>query len=300
MPLSPKNRPGWIWVLLAYVAAGIVSVLVTQSAPDSWHPLLVILAADVAATVAVFLFCLGFNNSSIYDPYWSVAPIAIAGYLIAQAEVNACLIRQLMVFGVICTWGGRLTFNWWRQWTGMAHEDWRYLQLKQQTGKAYWLVSFAGIHLFPTMLVYLACLSLFPALDSQNSPFNFLDVVGFVICGIAIWTEASADKQLYRFVNSKPATGTILKSGLWRYCRHPNYLGEIMFWWGIFFFALASGWQYWWCIAGPLSINALFVFISIPMHEKRSLARRPNYAEHMQRVPRLLPRLKDLIVRHKG
>lgn len=300
MPLSPTNRPGWIWVLLAYVAAGIVSVLVAQAVPTDWHPLLVILAADVAATVAVFLFSLAFNNSSIYDPYWSVAPIAITGYLIAQANPDACLVRQLLVFAAICTWGGRLTFNWWRQWTGMAHEDWRYIQLKQQTGKAYWLVSFAGIHMFPTLLVYLACMSLYPALDSLNSSFNVLDVLGFLVCGIAIWIEASADKQLYRFVKGKPAPGTILKSGLWRYSRHPNYLGEIMFWWGIFLFALASGWQYWWCIVGPISINALFVFISIPMHEKRSLARRPNYAEHMQRVPRLLPRLSDLKYRRRG
>ncbi|CAN5303561.1 DUF1295 domain-containing protein [soil metagenome] len=296
MPLSPKHRPGYIWVLLAYLAAGITAVLFARAGilPPNWHPLLVVLALDVIATGVVFLFSLVRNNSSIYDPYWSVAPIAIAAYFIGQAEADACLVRQLLVFAVVSVWGGRLTFNWWRQWTGMGHEDWRYVQLKQQTGKAYWLVSFFGIHMFPTLLVYLGCLSLYPALDSSANHFNVLDAVALLTCSIAIWTEATADKQLYRFVKGKPVPGSILNSGLWRHSRHPNYLGEIMFWWGLFFFALASGWQYWWCIAGPISITVLFIFISIPLHEKRSLARRPSYAEHIKRVPMLVPRLRGL------
>ncbi len=296
MPLSPKQRPGFIWVLLAYLAAGIVSVLLGRPGilPEEWHPLLVVLVIDVIATAVIFLFSLLRSNSSIYDAYWSVAPIAIAGYLIGHAEVDANMVRQLLVFALVSIWGGRLTFNWWRQWTGMAHEDWRYVQLKQQTGKAYWLVSFLGIHQFPTMLVFLGCMSLYPALSSAGNGFNVLDVLGLLVCAVAIWTEATADKQLYRFVTSKPAPGSILNSGLWRHSRHPNYLGEIMFWWGLFFFALASGWQYWWCIVGPISINMLFVFISIPMHEKRSLARRPNYAEHIKQVPKLVPRLRAL------
>lgn len=296
MPLSPRYRPGYLWVLLAYVAAGITAVMFARAniMPESWHPLLKVLAIDVVATAVVFLFSLLRNNSSIYDPYWSVAPIAIAAYFIAQAEVDACLARQLLVFAAVSVWGSRLTFNWWRQWTGMAHEDWRYVQLKQQTGKAYWLVSFFGIHMFPTLLVYLGCMSLYPALALSAQGFNLLDVLAFVICAVAIWTEATADKQLHRFVASKPAPGSILNSGLWRHSRHPNYLGEVMFWWGLFFFALASGWQYWWCVAGPVSITLLFYFISIPLIEKRSLARRPNFAEHMQQVPKLVPNLKGL------
>lgn len=296
MPLSPKHRPGWIWVVLAYVAAGVIAAIFLQgdATPDDWHPLLIVFVVDVVATAVVFLFSLAHKNSSIYDPYWSVIPIAIAAYFIAEAGTEACLVRQLLVFGVVTVWGVRLTFNWWRQWTGMAHEDWRYIMLKAKTGKAYWVVSFLGIHMFPTLLVFLGCMSLYPALYTDTYGFNVLDVVGLLVCGIAIWTEATADKQLHRFVASKPAKGSILNSGLWRHSRHPNYLGEIMFWWGLYFFALASGWQYWWCIVGPIAMTLLFVFISIPMHEKRSLERRPNYAEHMQRVPMLLPNLRAL------
>ena len=40
---------------------------------------------------------------------------------------------------------------------------------------------------------------------------------------------------------------------------------------------------------GVVARVVLFVGASIPMAEKRSLARRPHYAEHQQRVSMLIP-----------
>lgn len=34
-----------------------------------------VFAADFAATVFIFLVSLPLGNASVYDPYWSVAPI---------------------------------------------------------------------------------------------------------------------------------------------------------------------------------------------------------------------------------
>ena len=39
-----------------------------------------------------------------------------------------------------------------------------------------------------------------------------------------------------------------------------------------------------------VAMTAMFLGASIPMLDERSVARRPGYAEHMQRVPALLPR----------
>lgn len=38
--------------------------------------------------------------------------------------------------------------------------------------------------------------------------------------------------------------------GLWRYSRHPNHVGEQMFWWGLAIFAISSG--DFWTLIGPL------------------------------------------------
>ena len=38
--------------------------------------------------------------------------------------------------------------------------------------------------------------------------------------------------------------------GLWRYSRHPNHVGEQIFWWGLTMFAVSSG--DFWTLIGPL------------------------------------------------
>jgi steroid 5-alpha reductase family enzyme len=78
--------------------------------------------------------------------------------------------------------------------------------------------------------------------------------------------------------------------GLWRYSRHPNYLGEILFWWGLWLFGLAAAPDWWWTVIGPITMVLLFVFVSVPMMDRRSTARRPGYVRHMRRVPALFPR----------
>ncbi|GAJ06174.1 unnamed protein product, partial [marine sediment metagenome] len=62
-----------------------------------------------------------------------------------------------------------------------------------------------------------------------------------------------------------------MSTGLWAYSRHPNYLGEVMFWWGLFLFALAADLSHWWVFVGPLAMTVLFIFVSIPMMDKRNL-----------------------------
>jgi len=62
-----------------------------------------------------------------------------------------------------------------------------------------------------------------------------------------------------------------------------------MFWWGLFLFALAADLSYWWVFVGPLAMTVLFIFVSIPMMDKRNLERRPGYEEHMRRVSAFIP-----------
>ncbi len=141
----------------------------------------------------------------------------------------------------------------------------------------------------PTALVFLSCLSLYPALFVGKNPFGIIDIAAIVVTGGAVVIETTADEQLWRFVRGKPKYGEILTKGLWACSRHPNYFGEVLFWWGLFIFALAVDASYWWTIIGPAAITILFVFISIPMMEKRSLVRRPGYAELTKKIPIFLP-----------
>ena len=276
------------WIIAAYVVA-FVGAIVVSVLTDWQHPIAVAFAADVAATVIVFAFSLAFGNSSFYDAYWSVAPIPIVFYWALGCVPEVDHLRQMIVIALVCLWGARLTYNWARGWGGLGHEDWRYVDLRRQTGAAYWLVSFIGLHMMPTLQVFLGCLSLYSSVAVGARPFGVLDGIAVLITGGAIWIEARADKELVRFRRSKPPAEAILDSGLWAHSRHPNYFGEMSFWWGLYVFGLAAAPSYWWTIVGPLAITLLFRFASLPLIENRMLQRRPGFAAHQQRVSMVIP-----------
>jgi steroid 5-alpha reductase family enzyme len=284
--MGSSRVAGFAWIALAYGVAGVFAFVAAHRVAGTLPLWQVVAAADTLATVVVFVFSVLLDNSSVYDAYWSVAPMAIAPALAAVGI--APLARKAMVVSLVLLWGARLTHNWARGWQGLAHEDWRYRDLRR-TGRAYWVVSFVGVHMMPTVLVFAGCLSLFPALVTGTERLGPLDGAAFLVTAGAIVLEGVADQQLRAFRLSKAPPGSILETGVWSLCRHPNYLGEIGLWWGLYLFALAGDRTAWWAFAGPLAITLLFAFVSVPLLDKRSLERRPGYREHMARVPALFP-----------
>lgn len=269
--------------LIALLAAFLVLIL-----SNSFSPLIALLFADLSATLVIFIIGTIYKNASLYDPYWSVFPLFIALYWIMQAgPENANVTRQVIVFLLISFWSLRLTFNWVRQWRGMNHEDWRYQKLRINKGKKFWFVNLTGIHIMPTLLVFLGSLSLFPSLGIANNPFNFLDIIAFITTCSAITIETIADQQLNNFIRTRESNKQVINRGLWKYSRHPNYFGEILFWWGLFLFALAANISYWWIAIGPISILVLFLVVSIPLIEER-LENKPEYIFYKKNVSKLV------------
>lgn len=279
-------------VAIAWVAAAYVTALVAAYCTWIYCPggtLERTAAADVVATLVVFAYSRVFRNSSFYDPYWSVKPIVLMTHfwLLPESE-GGVFVRQLLITLLATAYGIRLTYNWLRGWTGLDHEDWRYVDLRAKSGKAFFFVDLMGIHMFPTAQVFLGCLPAYLAMRS-SAPLGPLDAAAALLTGGAILIQATADNQLRRFVLSKPEPGTIFATGLWAKSRHPNYLGEILLWWGFALFALGTD-PRWWALLGAVTITVMFVVVSVPMIDKRSLARRPGYAEHMKKVPTFVPR----------
>jgi steroid 5-alpha reductase family enzyme len=138
------------------------------------------------------------------------------------------------------------------------------------------------------MQVFLALGGAWVALTQGTTALSWIDVVAFAVTAAAITIETIADQQLVAFSKLK-APGDILKTGLWACSRHPNYFGELSFWWGLYLVGLAADASHLWTIAGPLAMTGMFLGVSIPWMDRRSCARRPEYAEHMKRVSALVP-----------
>ena len=291
MVTSRSKRNSIILIAVIYVSAFLVVYCIFPLLTFS-HTMLNLFIADVIATVVIFIFSRIFNNSSVYDPYWSVVPPVIAVYLVIILP-GANQPRQLVILALVLFWSIRLTTNWLRGWQGLRHQDWRYASIAEKTGKWYWPVSFLGIHFMPTLFVFLGCLPLWYVL-SATTPFAIYDVIAALFTISAIFTEWVADEQLHRF-RKTDNRNAFIQSGLWRYTRHPNYLGEISFWGGMFLFVLSSsGFRSsagYWTIIGLIFMIVLFTLISIPLMENRNRARKPGYDEYIRKVPALLPRI---------
>ena len=275
---------GVVSYVLALGAAWLTLPFVSE-----YHVMVQVLIADIVATVVIFAFSVVFNNSSFYDAYWSVIPIAILAYL-ATLPGDAELIRQLMLALVVVLWGVRLTANWAYTWSGLEHVDWRYVNLQAQSGIFWWPLSFFGVHLMPTVLVFLGCIPMYHALVIGDNPINVFDYLALAVGLVSVWLEFQSDRELHRFRETRSSRAEVLDTGLWARCRHPNYLGEIGVWVSILLFGYASvGYADYWMLSGAVSMILLFTVVSIPMIEKKLAEDKPGYAEYKARTFSLLP-----------
>jgi steroid 5-alpha reductase family enzyme len=280
----------WLTVSATYLTALIAAAAMVAPLMHM-HPIPVAVIGAFTATLAVFLLSFTFDNTGLFDPYWSLAPIALAlfwGLGCAAPQVETT--RQILATSGVGLWGLRLTWNWARSWHGLGHEDWRYAEWRDRAGSWFWPLSFVAFQLVPSIQVMLGSLVLYPALATSAAPLGPLDLLAAVVTGSAIAIESVADRQLRRFAQNGREPDEILATGLWAWCRHPNYLGEVMFWWGLYLFGLAADPAWWWTGLGPLSITAMFVFASVPMMEARMVERRPRYVEIQKTIPALIPR----------
>ena len=245
-----------------------------------------ILIADICATVVVYAASLIFGNATIYDPYWSVAPLVIIPSIciyLGTAGVGSALICAL-----VALWSVRLTANWVTTFRDLSTQDWRYDMLKKRTGAFFPVISFLGIQMFPTIVVYGVIV---PAVMFVKTPdVNLLTCLGAIVSLFGIFCEFSADNDLRRFhADDTGSSAAVIERGLWRYSRHPNYFGEILMWWGIYFMMLSVRPDMWYLLAGALVNTLMFLFISIPMEERRLRSRKAGYAEYAKTTSALIP-----------
>ncbi len=268
-------------VFFYYVISFYLAYLVAMNVDlDGW---LLIFVWHITATLIIFLFSYIHKNSSIYDPFWHVAPIPIVFYIADQSSLTN--LETNLILSAFLFWALRLTYNWFLNWSNLDHEDFRYIDLKNNNKFFAFINDLFGIHLIPTLIVNISLYPIYVALTSNN--LNNLVYVGFILIIVAVTIQYISDAQMRDFRKDVNNLGKTMKYGLWKYSRHPNYFGEVSFWFGIYIFALASGSSAIWLLACPTLMLALFVFISCPMMDNRSLKKRSDYKEYMDRTPQL-------------
>lgn len=263
-------------IAIVYIIAAAVGITTfVFLGLDLWLKLLI---ADVVATTVVFIFSLIFKNASVYDPYWSVQPVVI---LVGIAIFSQLDILKIILLCAVCLWGVRLTSNWAYTFKNMQHQDWRYTMLAEKTKKFYPIINYLGIHMFPTLVVYLCTLPAAILFTTNQSPTP-LSYVAISFAFVAVLIQGVSDCQMHYFKKHR-TTENFIQIGLWKYFMHPNYFAEILFWWAVgLCCTITLGTQYY-LLAGAFINTLMFKFVSIPMANKRQ-SRKPGYEEYLKQT----------------
>ena len=265
-------------VFLMYAVTVAMGILVYDWAEARMPEIWAVLVADVAMTVIIWWNGLLFENVSVYDPYWSVIPPVV--FTIGAFYKDCLTLPVILLLIAVWVWGIRLTGNWAWTFKGLGHEDWRYTRYRETLSPfLFQVTNFFGLNLMPTLLVFACMLPGFGLFGTADA--NWLTWVGFALCLAAAGIELFADIQSHRFRGAHP--GKVCDIGLWKHGRHPNYFGEILMWWGVWvMYASRHGID--WLMLAPFAMTYLFLFISIPMMERRQLASKPGYAEYRKKT----------------
>lgn len=223
------------------------------------------LAALVYMT-AVFIIAVLKRDNSVVDIAWGLGFIGVA--LLTFFLDRGFTFRHILVTVLVVIWGTRLAVHIFIRNKGKG-EDFRYAQWRREWGKWFLLRSFFQIFMLQGLLLLVIVYPVMLINSSLETGISFPDAFGLALWLIGFFFEAVGDFQLAAFKRNPQNKGKIMKSGLWRYTRHPNYFGETAIWWGVFLIALSvkAGWT---AVISPLLITFLLLRVSgVTMLEKK-------------------------------
>lgn len=290
---------GVLWLLVAYVLAGVVGAAVGALA-WSVSSTLALFVGALAGALVLFGFDAFHRTIRFVELLFSVGTLTVAISVFRFAPHDgASAVRRVLVLGVVLVWAVRHIVVWVARFqarlrvpaASFDHPSSLESDLRVRYGATFWAVSLGALHLAPAVVLFLVDLSFLATFSAGRSGLNIVDIAASGVTLVGLVLAGVADAQLSRFLRTTRVPTRVCDEGLFSLCRHPRALGEMMFWWGMALFALSAHATAWWTILGPLAMSLVIVFYVAPRRDRRELARRPDYASYMRRVPSFLPKV---------
>ncbi len=267
----------------------------------------ILVSVNVGFSLLAFAISTITKNYSQVDKLWSTLPILYVGLTAYHfPEPRVILMAVLAIL-----WGLRLSYNFgrkggfqWKFWEGEEDYRWEVLRQKPEFQGAFrWMIfNFAFISFYQLGLVLLMTLPIVEVIGSTQKLYWLDYLIAFLFLGF-LAIETVADEQQWTFQTKKYALKKAGKTlppeyvkgyldrGLWKWMRHPNYMGEQAVWLVFYLFTIAAG-SFWlnWSVIGSLLLLVLFRSSS-DFSEDISESKYPEYAEYRRNVGRFLPKL---------
>ena len=213
-----------------------------------------------------FLIALYLKRNDIADVAWGLGFIVVCAVIFARGYPN---FNFILILILTVLWGLRLAAHIYIRNKGKK-EDYRYKAWRDEWGKWFYIRTYLQVFLLQGLFMLLISLSAIVAGSYTNeTSISFINIAGLILWLIGFIFETFGDLQLSRFISDPNNKGKIMKTGLWKYTRHPNYFGEVTQWWGIFLLAVNLPYGIL-AVISPLTITFLILRVSgIPMLEKK-------------------------------
>lgn len=242
------------------------------------------LGATLIYLLIMFILVQYKKDNALGNFTWGVGCILLTLYTFFLRDTY--LARPILISTLVTLWGIRLGIFFYARYKPGA--DPRFINWQTNLGAYALLVSFAWIFLGQGLLMLIMSTPSIVVNISNLPGLNWLDILATVTWSIGFFFESIGDLQLYNFMQNPQNRGRVLKTGLWRYSRHPNYFGEILMWWSIFLIALSVPYGIYTIIA-PLTITILLRFFTgVPMLEK-TMQDNPEYKQYQETTNMLIP-----------
>ncbi len=235
---------------------------------------------------SIYLVSRILKRNDIIDIFWGPGFLLVASVLMLQTDYRPNY--KWIILALIAAWAIRLSLHILIKSKGKP-EDFRYQKWRTEWGKTEWWRSYLQVYLLQGLFMFVIALPIISVLKIVYLLGSFpIDSVllfptSITILGLII--ESVADAQKSKFKKSNPSG--LMKEGLWKYSRHPNYFGEAVFWWGIAGFTVLS-----YPILGlisALTISILLRYVSgVPMLEKAKEGNKA-YDQYKKETPVFIP-----------
>jgi steroid 5-alpha reductase family enzyme len=245
----------------------------------------------LTAAIIIFIYASTWFVVSVYkkrndvaDIAWGLGYVLLCVYLLFTQEVH---LHAFIVYTLVSVWGLRLSLHIYKR-NNNRPEDFRYKKWRDEWGSNFYIRSYLQVYLLQGFFLLVIISPVLFVASSAHYAISWISVLALAIWLFGFVYQSIADYQLSVFMANRKA-GEIMQSGLWKYSRHPNYFGEIMMWWAVFFMILPLENSIYF-IASPITITVLLVFVSgVPMLEKKYEGH-TLYESYKKVTPALIPK----------
>tara|TARA_B110000879_G_scaffold204698_1_gene284058 strand:- start:272 stop:1096 length:825 start_codon:yes stop_codon:yes gene_type:complete len=240
--------------------------------------------------VVTWLISLAIDDVSIVDYIWSLLSLAAAATYAYHTGVESTV--SLVMLLMVSIWALRLTFFLMKRGRNQP-EDRRYQVIRKRNSPNFGLKSLYLIFIFQGFIAWIISIIFVPVFAAGATSETALSWSLWHSAGVALWLfgllfESIADNQLHAHNQQVVPNSKTLNSGLWRYCRHPNYFGEFCVWWAWFIFAIPSASL--WILVAPLVMSFLLMkFSGVGNMENGITSRRPDYQAYIDSTNTFFP-----------